>query len=67
MTQFTSVTPTGGGEVAHYIARHGESRVAKAVLISAVPPLMVQTEANLGGLPKSQFDGMQAPPWRGRS
>jgi len=51
---------TGGGEVAHYIARHGESRVAKAVLISAVPPLMVQTEANPGGLPKSQFDGMQA-------
>ena len=51
---------TGGGEVAHYIARHGESRVAKAVLISAVPPLMVQTETNPGGLPKSQFDGMQA-------
>ena len=51
---------TGGGEVAHDVARHGESRVAKAVLISAVPPLMVQTEANLGGLPKIQFDGMQA-------
>src|SRR6187399_1941376 len=51
---------TGGGEVAHYIARHGESRVAKAVLISAVPPLMVQTEANPGGLPKSVFDGLQA-------
>ena len=51
---------TGGGEVAHYIARHGESRVAKAVLISAVPPLMVQTETNPGGLPKSQFDAMQA-------
>ncbi len=51
---------TGGGEVAHYIARHGESRVAKAVLISAVPPLMVQTEANPGGLPKSVFDGFQA-------
>ncbi len=51
---------TGGGEVAHYIARHGESRVAKAVLISSVPPLMVQTKANPGGLPKSQFDGMQA-------
>ena len=43
---------TGGGEVARYIARHGESRVAKAVLISAVPPLMVQTDANPGGLPK---------------
>jgi non-heme chloroperoxidase len=50
---------TGGGEVAHYIARHGESRVAKAVLISAVPPIMVQTEANPGGLPKSVFDGLQ--------
>src|SRR3981189_2184912 len=51
---------TGGGEVVHYIARHGESRVAKAVLISAVPPLMVQTGANLGGLPKSVFDDLQA-------
>src|SRR4029079_9350010 len=37
---------TGGGEVVHYLARHGESRVAKAVLISAVPPIMVQTESN---------------------
>jgi hypothetical protein len=43
-----------------YIARHGESRVAKAVLVSSVPPLMVQTEANPGGLPKSVFDGFQA-------
>jgi non-heme chloroperoxidase len=50
---------TGGGEVVHYIARHGESRVAKAVLISAVPPLMVQTDANPGGLPKSVFDDLQ--------
>ena len=50
---------TGGGEVAHYIARHGESRVAKAVLISAVTPVMVQTEGNPGGLPKSFFDGLQ--------
>jgi non-heme chloroperoxidase len=50
---------TGGGEVVRYIARHGESRVAKAVLISAVPPLMVQTEANPGGLPKSVFDDFQ--------
>jgi non-heme chloroperoxidase len=41
---------TGGGEVAHYLARHGESRVAKGVLISAVPPLMVKTEANPGGV-----------------
>ena len=44
----------------HYIARHGESRVAKAVLISAVPPLMVQTDANPDGLPKSVFDDLQA-------
>jgi non-heme chloroperoxidase len=50
---------TGGGEVAHYIARHGEERVAKAVLISAVPPIMVQTSANPGGLPKEVFDGFQ--------
>jgi non-heme chloroperoxidase len=51
---------TGGGEVARYLARHGESRVAKGVLISSVPPLMVKTEANPGGLPKSVFDGLQA-------
>ena len=51
---------TGGGEVAHYMARHGESRVAKAVLISSVPPLMLKTEANPGGLPKEVFDGLQA-------
>ena len=51
---------TGGGEVVHYIARHGQGRVAKAVLISAVPPLMLQTEANPGGLPKSVFDDLQA-------
>ena len=51
---------TGGGEVTRYIARHGESRVAKAVLISAVPPLMVKTAANPGGLPKEVFDGLQA-------
>src|ERR1700692_2755523 len=50
---------TGGGEVTRYIARHGESRVAKAVLISSVPPLMVKTAANLGGLPKEVFDGFQ--------
>jgi non-heme chloroperoxidase len=50
---------TGGGEVARYLARHGESRAAKAVLISSVPPLMVKTEANPGGLPKSVFDGFQ--------
>jgi non-heme chloroperoxidase len=51
---------TGGGEVVRYLARHGESRVTKAVLISAVPPLMVQTDANPGGLPKSVFDEYQA-------
>jgi non-heme chloroperoxidase len=50
---------TGGGEVTRYIARHGESRVAAAVLISSVPPLMLQTPANPGGLPKSVFDGLQ--------
>jgi non-heme chloroperoxidase len=51
---------TGGGEVARYLGRHGETRVAKAVLISSVPPLMVKTEANPGGLPKEVFDGLQA-------
>jgi non-heme chloroperoxidase len=51
---------TGGGEVTRYIARHGESRVAKAVLISSVPPLMVKTPANPGGLAKEVFDGFQA-------
>jgi len=51
---------TGGGEVTRYIGKHGESRVAKAVLISAVPPLMVKTPANPGGLPKEVFDEFQA-------
>ncbi|MFK0345942.1 MULTISPECIES: alpha/beta fold hydrolase [unclassified Pseudomonas] len=51
---------TGGGEVVRYMARHPEDKVAKAVLIAAVPPLMVQTPANPGGLPKSVFDGFQA-------
>ena len=50
---------TGGGEVARYLARHGESRVKKAALISAVPPLMVQTATNPGGLPKKVFDDFQ--------
>src|SRR3984957_14025684 len=50
---------TGGGEVTRYIGRHGESRVAKAVLISSVPPLMVKTAANPGGTPKEVFDGYQ--------
>jgi non-heme chloroperoxidase len=47
---------TGGGEVARYVARHGEGRVAKAALIGAVPPLMLKTEANPGGLPIEVFD-----------
>ena len=51
---------TGGGEVVRYIARHGESRVAMAALLSAVPPLMVKTANNPGGLPKEVFDGLQA-------
>ncbi|WP_406819262.1 alpha/beta fold hydrolase [Pseudomonas sp. KnCO4] len=51
---------TGGGEVVRYMARHPGDQVAKAVLIAAVPPLMVQTAANPGGLPKSVFDGFQA-------
>jgi non-heme chloroperoxidase len=51
---------TGGGEVVRYLARHGESRAAKAVLISSVPPLMVKTDANPGGLPKEVFDDFQA-------
>lgn len=50
---------TGGGEVVRYIGRHGESRVAKAVLISAVPPIMVKTASNPGGLAKEVFDGLQ--------
>jgi non-heme chloroperoxidase len=50
---------TGGGEVAHYLGRHGESRVTKAVLISAVPPIMVKTPANPGGLPIEVLDGLR--------
>ncbi|NMM04566.1 alpha/beta hydrolase [Paraburkholderia sp. RP-4-7] len=51
---------TGGGEIAHYIGRHGTSRVAKVVLIGAVPPIMVKTESNPNGLPMSVFDGIRA-------
>src|SRR5215467_5467908 len=51
---------TGGGEVVHYLARYGEGRVAKAAIVSAVPPLMLKTSANPGGLPKEVFDGLQA-------
>jgi len=55
---------TGGGEVVHYLARHGESRVAKAVIISAVPPLMVKTATNPGGLPRRFLTGYRrrSPP-----
>jgi len=51
---------TGGGEVARYIGRHGTKRVAKAVLIGAVPPLMLKTESNPGGLPMEAFDKIRA-------
>src|SRR2546423_9373179 len=51
---------TGGGEVARYIGRHGTARLAKAVLVGAVPPLMLKTEANPGGLPKEVFDNIRA-------
>jgi non-heme chloroperoxidase len=50
----------GGGEVARYIGRHGTSRVAKAVLIASIPPLMLKTAANPGGLPMEVFDGIRA-------
>ena len=51
---------TGGGEVTRYIGRHGTSRVAKAVLVGAIPPLMLKTEANAGGLPMTVFDDIRA-------
>jgi non-heme chloroperoxidase len=50
---------TGGGEATHYVARHGKGRVAKLVLIGAVPPLMLKTSANPGGLPLEVFDGFR--------
>ncbi len=50
---------TGGGEATRYVARYGEGRVAKAVLVGAVPPLMLKTEANPGGLPIEVFDGFR--------
>jgi non-heme chloroperoxidase len=58
---------TGGGEVARYIGRHGTKRVAKAVLISAVPPLMVKTSANPTGLPIAVFDDLRAKTMADRS
>jgi non-heme chloroperoxidase len=58
---------TGGGEVARYIGRHGPRRVAKAVLVGAVPPLMLKTAANPGGLPIEIFDGIRAASLSDRS
>jgi non-heme chloroperoxidase len=58
---------TGGGEVARYIGRHGAKRVAKAVLVSSVPPLMLKTPANPGGLPMDVFDGIRAGSIKDRS
>ena len=51
---------TGGGEVARYMGRHGTKRIAKAVLVASVPPLMLKTPANPGGLPIEVFDGIRA-------
>jgi non-heme chloroperoxidase len=58
---------TGGGEVAHYIGRHGTARLAKAVLVGAVPPLMLKTASNPGGLPIEVFDQIRAGVARDRS
>ena len=58
---------TGGGEVAHYIGRHGTKRVAKLVLVGAVPPLMVKTATNPGGLPLAVFDGIRKGTLENRS
>jgi len=58
---------TGGGEVARYIGRHGTKRVAKAVLISAIPPLMLKTAANPGGTPIEAFDQLRAATLADRS
>lgn len=58
---------TGGGEVAHYIGRHGTARVAKVVLVGAVPPLMLKTEANPSGTPLSDFDGIRDGTAKNRS
>src|SRR5690606_22778715 len=58
---------TGGGEVARYIGRHGTARVARAVLVSAVPPLMLRTADNPDGLPQEVFNGMRAASLANRS
>jgi non-heme chloroperoxidase len=57
---------TGGGEVTRYIGRHGTRRVAKVILVSAIPPLMLKTDANPGGLPIEVFDGIRADLLRDR-
>jgi len=58
---------TGGGEVARYVGRHGTTRVAKAVLVGAVPPLMLKTAANPDGLPMDVFNGLRAGTFNDRS
>jgi non-heme chloroperoxidase len=58
---------TGGGEVTRYIGRHGTRRVARVILVSAIPPLMLKTDANPGGLPIEVFDGIRADLLRDRS
>src|SRR6185503_2609690 len=58
---------TGGGEVARYIGRHGTKRVARAVLIAAVPPLLLQTPANPAGLPLALFDGLRSAMFKDRA
>ncbi len=58
---------TGGGEAARYIGRHGTKRLKQAVLVSAVPPLMLKTAANPGGLPREVFDGIRAGSIKDRS
>jgi non-heme chloroperoxidase len=58
---------TGGGEVARYIGRHGTKRVAKAVLVGAVPPVMIKTARNPGGLPREFFDGLREASRKDRS
>jgi len=58
---------TGGGEITRYMGRHGTARVAKAVLVGAVPPLMLKTDANPGGLPMVVFDGIRAGTYANRS
>jgi non-heme chloroperoxidase len=58
---------TGGGEVSRYLGRHGTARIAKVVLVGAVPPLMLKTEANPGGLPIDVFDGIRKGTYDNRS